>query len=495
MRTAFYHRTKQSIVFMCKKLLFISFVLIPLFSFAQERSIHALLSDSSMLHASISLSVADSESGEKVLEYNSQKSLIPASVMKLITSAAAMELLGPKYTFRTMMGYTGTLNKRTGRLTGDLVIKGGGDPALGSKYFKDHYGDFPGSWITEIKRIGIKRIDGRVLIDDSYYDYQPVPGKWLWEDAGNYYGAGVYGLSVFDNTYEIHFKTTDDSLNMIITKVIPPECSYELSNRLFARGTLTNMGYVFAAPYSTNGWLDGTIPVNREDFILKASIPDPPLLLAEIFDNKLDSAGLIISGNPSTTRIEKKSVSGEFIKVTEIVSPSLEEIIEVLNHESVNLYAENLTKELGKVFKNNGSTASGVGVINQFLTDEGININGLFIEDGSGLSPLNSINAGELTNLLVCMKQRGRYFNEYYTSLPDAGKEGTLKYYFRDPVFDSNLKAKSGSMTRVRSYSGYFKTLSGKMMAFSIIVNNYTGPAQKIISGIEDIIKEIILYK
>ena len=111
------------------------------------------------------------------------------------------------------------------------------------------------------------------------------------------------------------------------------------------------------------------------------------------------------------------------------------------------------------------------------------------------LSPVNSINTRELVNLLFYMKNNGKYFPEYYSSLPEAGKEGTLKNYFRDPVFDSRLKAKSGSMTRVRSYAGYFITQSGKQMIFSIIVNNFAGPSKNIISNIEELIKEIILYK
>lgn len=117
------------------------------------------------------------------------------------------------------------------------------------------------------------------------------------------------------------------------------------------------------------------------------------------------------------------------------------------------------------------------------------------MEDGSGLSPLDAVNASEMVKLLVYMKNSGKYFPDYYSSLPEAGKEGTLVNYFRDPVFESRLYAKSGSMTRVRSYAGYFTTLSDKRMAFSIIINNYTGNSRNIISLIEDIIKEIILHK
>lgn len=446
-----------------------------------------------MINASVSVYITDSETELPVLEYNAGKSLTPASVMKLITTAVALELLGPDYTFKTVIGYTGKLNKRNGKLTGDLIVRGGGDPTLGSPYFKDHYGDFREIWLSEIKNLGIRKIEGRVITDDSYYDFQPVPSKWLWEDAGNYYGAGAYGLSVFDNTYEIHFMTDTDS-SLIVKEIVPEECRVEFSNWLIAAGT-SDEGYVFAAPYSTNGWLSGTIPADLDNFALKASISDPPRLMAKITDRMLRTEGISITEEPSTFRLEAISSVNNFTLISEIKSPPLSEIIEVLNHESVNLYAEHLVKELGKFYSGSGSTAAGVEIIKQFLKDSGINSDGMFIEDGSGLSPVNAINPKGLVEILLYMKKNGKHFPEYLNSLPEAGKEGTLKNYFRDPVFDSRLKAKSGSMTRVRSYAGYFTTQSGKEMVFSIIINNFSGPTRHIINCIEEIVKETILNR
>jgi D-alanyl-D-alanine carboxypeptidase/D-alanyl-D-alanine-endopeptidase (penicillin-binding protein 4) len=471
----------------------IALACLTLSSYPQGSAFETFLSDTAMMHASVSLCIADADNGEMIMEYNSGKSLIPASVMKLITSAAALELLGPQYTFKTIIGYTGSLNKRSGKLKGNIVIKGGGDPALGSQYFSDHYQNFTEIWVTEIRKLGIRKITGRVITDDSYYDFLPVPSKWLWEDAGNYYGAGAYGLSVFDNTFEIHLNTSDSS-RVLITGIIPSECSYEISNRLIASGN-TDEGYVFAAPYSNYGWLAGSIPVSTEDFVLKASVTDPPLLIARIINEKLMAAGISVSEDPTTIRLLKGNLSGEIIPVAETISPPLSSIIEVLNHESVNLYSEHLLKELGKKYRNTGSTASGTEVIGDFLYNAGIETDGMFLEDGSGLSPLNAVTSKGLVNLLIFMKKKGEYFPEYYSSLPDAGKEGTLINYFIDPVFDSRLKAKSGSITRVKNYAGYFTTLSGKNMAFCIICNNFTGPSKNIVSGIEEIIKEIILNK
>jgi serine-type D-Ala-D-Ala carboxypeptidase/endopeptidase (penicillin-binding protein 4) len=460
---------------------------------AQKAALSALLSDSSMMHGSISFYAADTRTGDVIIENNSSGSLIPASIMKLVTSAAAIEMLGPDYTFKTSVGYTGTLNRNTGRLTGDIIIKGGGDPAFLSKRFEDHYKDLLSDWIGEIRKAGITKVEGRVITDDSRYDFQPVPPKWLWEDAGNYYGAGAYGLSLFDNTYEIHLNGSPGSNRPVISDVVPSECRSELSNWLISDGT-SDKGYVFAAPYSKEGWLAGTVPADLNGFYLEASVSDPPLLFASILNSMLEKNGISVDGQPSTVRLMKTGSVSSYVTLADAVSPPLYEIIEALNHESINLYAEHLLKELGKKFRDNGSTASGLEVVTEFLLKAGIDMSGMFIEDGSGLSPLNSVNAREMTALLIYMRENGRYFREYFSSLPAAGKEGTLKSYFKDQVFESRLNAKSGSMTRVRSYAGYITTSSGKNIAFSVIINNYTGPSKHIISSIESILKEIILY-
>jgi D-alanyl-D-alanine carboxypeptidase/D-alanyl-D-alanine-endopeptidase (penicillin-binding protein 4) len=477
---------------MIRKTFIILFAFMPLLVFSQEAAFRSFLADSVMKNAAVSFCIIDSDSGKTVFEYNPGKSLIPASVMKLVTSSAALELLGPDYTFKTSIGYTGKISRFFKYLDGNVIITGGGDPSLGSKNFEDHYVDFADMWVNEFKKLKIREVTGGVITDDSYYDYLPVPAKWLWEDAGNYYGAGAYGLSVFDNSYEIHLSISPDSSQLYITGITPAECRFEFSNWLVAAGT-ADKGYVFAAPYSTNGWLAGTMPSNLRDFVLKASIADPPFIMAKMIDQKLRDAGISLKNSPTTTRLMQSHIKEDVITIADISSPALGKIIEVLNHESVNLYAEHLLKELGRVYQKSGSTEKGIKNIYEFLNSSGITTDGLYIEDGSGLSPLNALNAEGVVSLLYYMKTRGKYSVEFYSSLPDAGKEGTLKNYFRDPVFESRLKAKSGSMTRVRSYAGYITTQSGKELIFCIIVNNFSGTHQKIISHIEEILKETIL--
>jgi serine-type D-Ala-D-Ala carboxypeptidase/endopeptidase (penicillin-binding protein 4) len=479
---------------MIKRLLLIPAVLISMLSSAQNSAVERFLSDSVMLPAEVSICIIDVSTGQAVAEYNPYKSLSQASVMKLITTATALEKLGSAYTFKTSIGYTGEFKKGSKTLNGNIIISGGGDPALGSEKFPEQYNMIIEKWAEEISKLGIRKINGRVLTDDSRYDYQPVPSNWNWGDMGNYYGAGVYGLSLFDNTLKIHFRTGDEGSIPVITGFEPAGTGMELESFLKASGN-TDEGYVYSSPYYNKGWITGTIPVNKDDFVLKASITDPPLMAARLLSEKLKSLGIKIALPPSTARVLPGENNVNFNLISVTASPLLSEIIEVLNHESVNLYAEHLLKELGKVFTGEGSTAAGVKVVTGFLDSAGVNTRGMFIEDGSGLSPQDAINSKGLATLLLYMKKNGRFFEDYYKSLPDAGKEGTLKNYFKDPVFDSRLRAKSGSMTRVRSYAGYFTTLAGHEMVFSIIVNNYNGSSRKVITGIEEILKEFILYR
>jgi D-alanyl-D-alanine carboxypeptidase/D-alanyl-D-alanine-endopeptidase (penicillin-binding protein 4) len=150
---------------------------------------------------------------------------------------------------------------------------------------------------------------------------------------------------------------------------------------------------------------------------------------------------------------------------------------------------------LEKKIKGTGSTEAGLEVVSSFLGSAGIDARGMFMEDGSGLSPQNAVSAKEMTKLLVFMKNKADHFDVFFNSLPEAGKEGTLKGYFTDPLLGSRLSAKSGSMNRVRSYAGYLDTVNGTTIAFTIIVNNYTGQSRPLIASIAEILKELALYK
>jgi D-alanyl-D-alanine carboxypeptidase/D-alanyl-D-alanine-endopeptidase (penicillin-binding protein 4) len=459
--------------------------------YPQEKSLARLLSDSTMKWAGVSFLIRDLSTGEKIISADEEKPLSQASVLKLVTTAAAIEKLGPDYRFSTILGYRGTV--RNGILKGDIIIKGGGDPSLASPDFAENYGNLLEEWANAIKERGIKRVKGNIIADDTRYDNQPVPADWNWGDLGNYYGAGIYGLSLFDNTLKLHFATGDTGSTPVLTSTDPLIPGLILENRLRAYGSGDN-GYVYLAPYSLNGWIEGTIPAGEEDFVLKASIPDPPHLAASLLRDMLIKSGIGVSGNAAASRTVEGDCSEGLIEIKTVYSPPLSDLIKVLNHKSVNLYAEHLVKELGYIKTGVGKFENGIEAIYEFLDSAGVDTGGLFILDGSGLSPQNALSAKGLTDLLAAMK-RSKNYTYFFNSLPEAGQTGTLKNYFKDPVFSGNLRAKSGSMSRVRSYAGYFKTLSGREMVFAVIVNNYTGSSRQLISSIEDILAECIREK
>lgn len=442
--------------------------------------------------ATIGLSVTDIIDGQTVVAINPHLSVTPASVQKLVTTASSLALLGEEYRFSTLTGYTGRLDSESGVLRGDLIIRGGGDPALGSENFESHYGNIIDTLVISVIESGIKRIEGRIVADDSMFDYNPVPSKWVWEDLGNYYGAGAYGLSIFDNTFRLFLRTGERGSFPEIVKTEPSIEGLTIRSYLVAEGD-RDRGYVFSAPYGNYAWISGTVPENRSEFILKASIPDPPALMATLLTRTLADAGIEVTEEPVTLR----NYSGERVQgltiLSEIISPSLAEIVIETNRESVNLYAEHLIRMTGLEVNGDGSISSGIEAITGFLKDSEIDTGGLFMEDGSGVSPMNALPASLVTSLIREMVLDPDHTHTFINSLPAAGSDGTMKFIFRDNIFRNRIRAKTGSMTRVRGYAGIITTITGRNLAFCIIINNYSGEPSEVVTAVEDALRYLII--
>ena len=448
--------------------------------------------DPELKNASINCCVMDVESGEIVLETIPQISVVPASVQKTITTATAIELLGPDYTFKTTLSYFGELNKKTGVLKGGLLIKGGGDACLGSEYFKEHYNGFEQKWIDAIKKAGIKRIEGPILYDASIYDDQQIPRTWIWEDMGNYYGAGALGLNIFDNMYRIYFSSPKaPGKPTKIVKIDPEVPDLELDNQVKSAANNRDNAYVFGSPYNMSRVVRGTIPANRNSFAVKASIPDPPLFVAQYLKRVLQGGGICVVGEPEKTKICVDD-NKNYVHLYTIESPTLKEIIRETNVESINLFAEQLLKHIGLQLTGEGSTASGVKAVMEFWEDKGIQCEGMFLVDGSGLSRFNAITARQLVDVISYMSLQSPYSSEYIKSLPEAGINGTMKYYFKDRLPDDG-RIKTGSMTRVRSMAGLVGS-KGKRKVFAIMVNNYSCSGSELKKKMEQLVMMINDY-
>ena len=307
-----------------------------------KSSVEKLLQQEEYKNASVGMNVIDLNSGETVFKLNPDKLLIPASTMKMITSGTALEILGADYRFKTQISYTGKIDKN-GVLDGDLILIGGADPALGSEYFQDHYFEFLKNWARQVKASGIKKVKGDLILDDGIYDTERIPDSWVWGDIGNYYGAGPSAFTVFDNMYRITFSspTKEGKLTKVI-QTYPKIEGLQIENEVLTADNNSDNAYVFGGPFDKHRVIRGTIPRNRKAFTIKASVPDPEEILADAFLQNLLTEGIFVDGE---TRFGK-NVSNKTTLIYTQESPTLAEIAEVLNHESVNLFAEHFLKQI-----------------------------------------------------------------------------------------------------------------------------------------------------
>ena len=438
-------------------------------------------------NSGISAYVIDAESGS-VIYATPQVSLVPASVMKVVTSAAALEILGPEYKFHTQIGFSGKTDSIAGELNGNLILISGCDPAFYSEYFKDHYKGTFEEWCNALKQAGIKKIQGDLLVDLSKMEGVLVPGGWQWGDLGNYYGAGVSALTYSDNYYKIHFSSPAEAGKCVsITGTEPQMDSLRLTNSVVSSEVNRDLANVIGAPGSFCQAVEGTIPVGRTDFAVKASMPNPPLSAAIEFSKVLKSKGISISGKIFCAN---KWVCDGFTLISDKISPPLKEIIVPLNHESLNLYAEHLLREIGRAKKDSSELDKSLVALKEFWLEKKIYLDGFYPSDGSGLSRSNGICTRTLSEILRYMYLSPNR-DDFFNSLPIAGVNGTLQNAFKGTKLENNLRAKTGSMTRVRSLAGIFTDKNGKKIIFALIINNFEGKQANAEKAVETFLNEI----
>lgn len=435
-----------------------------------DRAVAKVVSNDAMDNASFGFYAVKTSTGEVVSEYDGDVSLIPASIQKVITTSTALEELGATKRFETTIQYDGTIDTN-GVLDGNIYIQGGGDPALGSYMFEDDYEGFLTDWVDAIKELGITEVTGQVIADASVFNEDMVPVTWIWGDIGNYFGAGPSGLTVYDNTCHIHFKSGYSSGDSTWVQYTEPEVPYMLvDNKVLAWDTKSDEAYAYGGPYDHYRLIQGKIPKARTDFEVKISLPDPAYLLSLQLNDELVAAGVNVSGDPTTIRhlrLEGITMESERTDVFTTSSPTLSSIVYYTNMKSVNLFAEHLLCHLG-----NGSSYSGTFAVQDFWSGKGIDTDGMYINDGSGLSRATVVTAQQFAEVLDYMASSSNY-NTLWKSLPVAGQSGSLRSMCVGTSAEGNVRAKSGYMTRVRSYAGYVETQSGEQIAFAMISNNF----------------------
>ena len=445
------------------------------------------LKSEALRNAGYSAYVIDAVNGN-VLYKTPQVSLVPASVMKIVTTAAALEILGANFAFHTQLGISGKVNAETGLLSGNLILKGGCDPAFYSEYFPEHYRGTFEAWATALSKAGVKNIGGDFIIDLSQMSGSSIPGGWLWEDIGNYYGAGVSALTYSDNYYKIHFSSpSEPGKPVTINRTDPQIDSLNLTNKVFSSEVNRDLAFIYGAPGSSSQIVEGSIPGGRTDFIVKASMPDPARIAATEFIKILKYNKIEISGK---TVFVSSPTNEAFTLIADKSSPLLRDLIVPLNKESINLFAEHLLREIGRARKGSPSLEKSIEAINEFWIEKGIFMNGYYPTDGSGLSRSNGICPRTLAEILRYMHLSANR-DVFFTSLPVAGQSGTLQSAFKGSKLENNLRAKTGSMTRVRSMAGILTNQKGEKVIFAIIANNFDGTQALVGHSIEDFLNGI----
>ncbi len=445
-------------------------LLFPVVAFSQsikERLSTAIISlekDAAFAHASISMYVIDSKTGAIVYEKNAQLGMAPASTQKIITSVTAFELLGKDFTYKTQMGYDGSLAGNM--LNGNLYFIGSGDPTFGSSRFKQTSGDIIlKNIIAALKAKNIFSIKGNLIADANKWETQATPSGWIWEDVGNYYGAGVWGINWNENQYDLVLKPGEkEGDEVTILRTDPAQEKMVLINELkTGKAASGDNSIIYLPENGLTGTVRGTVPAGAAIFVVKGAVPNAPQLFLKTVQDNLSINKITISGKGITSidlLANNKPLKYNPAIFLSIASPSLDSINYWFLKKSVNLFGEAFLKTIAYEKTGVGSADSGLAIIKNFWSKRGIEKPALKILDGSGLSPANRITTHSLVTVLQYAKQQD-WFNSFYNALPEMNA----------------IKMKDGYISGVRSYSGYVKSKSGTAYTFAFIVNNFDGSA------------------
>jgi len=421
-----------------------------------------LLADTQMKHAILGLYIADAKTGAVIFDKNGAVGLAPASCQKIFTSIAAFELLGHDFRYKTELGYDGKIEDLA--LKGNLHVLGSGDPTFGSeRWDQTKEENVMTEFMEALKKFRINRITGDVLIDDSKFSIQPIPDGWIWQDIGNYYGAGSWGVNWHENQYDMILQTGSKVGDDAGISSIKPDLPANVLVNQFKTGEKGSgdNAYIYLPPYSVFAFTQGTMPLGESNFSISGAIPNAPAYFAKVLEKNLARNNIKIV-RPCKTNIDRlvekrnwPSIQSSFFTH---YSPTLDSMNYWFLKKSINLYGEAFVKTIAFKKIGFGSTDKGVELVKDFWKEQGIETSALNIIDGSGLSPQNRVTPDALVKALQFASKRS-WFKSFYNALPEM----------------NGMKMKSGSIGGARSYAGYQTSKDGNEYVFAIIVNNYDG--------------------
>ena len=453
-----------------------------------ERAVADAEKDPSMRHATVAVSVYNISKNSAVYSHNSQQSVMPASVTKIFTTGVGFATLGSDFRFKTVISYSGTID-RTGTLNGNLYIIGGGDPLLGSYRYKQTSPDsLFRTWTEAIRKRGIRRVNGKVCYNAAIFDNQTLNESWVWGDIGNYYGAGSYGLNFHENMYFVYFTPGKKmgypaSINRVAPKGL------ELRNNCEVATGPENSGdrvVIYGAPYSSERLYRGTVPMGKPDFAVRGAMPDPPRSCAELFATYLRTHDINVTSNVQ----QVFSVPDTVLTILDYYSSPYYIIAQYTNLTSNNIYAESIFKYLGYNAHGRGSFDNGAKAFEEYFAAHNLNAEGVRLVDGSGLSRLNKVTTDFVCRYLADISH-AQFFSDFNVSLAEAGKNGTARNMLPGLPPKVTVRVKTGTIDGVKSYAGYITNARGELLCFSIIANDFSGPSRNAAAKLEKILLKI----
>jgi serine-type D-Ala-D-Ala carboxypeptidase/endopeptidase (penicillin-binding protein 4) len=443
--------------------------------------------------------------GRTVYSRDADKLFTPASNMKIYTTAVALDLLGPNYQWRTSV-YAGSQPTTDGTIVGDLTLYGRGAPDLTSRAKKSEPASLT-RLAEDLHQRGVRRIQGDVVADESYFHCEALGDGWQWNDIQWYFGAEPSALSIDGNEVDVEVKPPNDSSSSPTTRLSGAKDYVELTSNIetVQAGDQLTVG-IHRGLSDNNVHVWGEFPLGSRGFGARLSIHEPTRLAGKLFLDALRAQGIIVNGAarardfrvPRSERFEPSRA----IELTYVTSKPLSEIVRATNKESINLNAElilrTLGKERGELAPNpdnhktheRGDDEAGLAVIRQWLSHAGISADTLSLHDGSGLSRLDLVTPETSARLLQAVS-KSTTASVFRESLPIAGMDGTLQGRLGN--YKGLIAAKTGTLTYDNSLSGFLTTDDGQDFVFSIMCNDHTGKANSV-RAIDEIVGILFTY-
>ncbi|MDQ3142553.1 MAG: D-alanyl-D-alanine carboxypeptidase/D-alanyl-D-alanine-endopeptidase [Bacteroidota bacterium] len=423
--------------------------------------------------SSIGISIIDMRNGQLVGQFNSNKSLIPASSQKILSSAAILDVLGKDFRYQTNFYLSGRFLEDSS-FYGRLLIKPSGDPSFCSPYQSGAmlYKDLTDSLSTLFLNLGIRSFKGEVIVDESLVTDIPENPEWLWYDLGNYYGAGSFNLNFLENSISVDIKQgLKPGATCEIVKVEPDFLKpYFISRVVSSAENIKEELFVLGTTQEVNRTVHGHIKCCGNDtHTIRASLPNPSATFIRVLKNEWMNHNIQMLDTVVSDSSNFSSILFQYQSVP------LEKLCDRALKKSVNMYCESFLHSFGLKMVGNTNRKKSIEALEKYWEKQGLEPNGFKLEDGSGLSPKNSLSSKHLATALYLIVKKIKLKN-FHTLLVDPNSQGVLAgYMLKHPNTVGRLQLKSGGMEGVLSYSGYIMFQGQEQFAISLIINHYDG--------------------